>query len=88
MGGTKTAFDFVDIKGKLIRATTIPTQSRDSAKTLVSRLHKRIEKVRADLPSSHRLCGIGVGARMLIAIGEPSKKLPILTGGRPLALLD
>jgi glucokinase len=62
IGGTKTAFGFVDIKGKLICATTIPTQSSDSARTLVSRLHKRIEKVRAGLPSFHRLCGIGVGA--------------------------
>ena len=62
IGGTKTALGFVDIKGKLICATTIPTQSRDSAKTLVSRLHKQIEKVRADLPSSHRLLGIGIGA--------------------------
>lgn len=62
IGGTKTAFGFVDIKGKLICATTIPTQSRDSAKTLVSRLHQRIEELREDLPSSHRLCGIGVGA--------------------------
>ena len=62
IGGTKTAFGFVDIKGKLICATTIPTQPHESAQTLVSRLHQRIEKVRADLPSSHRLCGIGVGA--------------------------
>lgn len=62
IGGTKTAFGFVDIKGRLIRATAMATQSHDSAKILVSRLHQRIEKVRADLPSSHRLCGIGVGA--------------------------
>ena len=62
IGGTKTAFGFVDIKGKLTCATTMPTQSRDSAKNLVSRLHQLIEKVRNDLPSSHRLRGIGVGA--------------------------
>jgi glucokinase len=62
IGGTKTAFGFVDIKGKLICATTMPTQSHDSAKTFVSRLHQRIEKIKADLPSYHRLRGIGVGA--------------------------
>ena len=62
IGGTKTAFGFVDIKGKLTCATTMPTQSHDSAKTLVYRLHKRIEKARVGLPPSHRLCGIGVGA--------------------------
>ena len=62
IGGTKTAFGFVDINGKLISITTMPTQSHQPAKTFVSRLHQRIEKVRVDLPSSHRLCGIGVGA--------------------------
>lgn len=61
IGGTKTAFGFVDREGTLISATSMPTQSHESAKTLVSRLHQRIEKVRADLPSSQCLCGIGVG---------------------------
>lgn len=62
IGGTKTAFGFVDVKGKITCASTLPTQSRSSAKNLVSRLHQRIEELRAGLPSSHRLRGIGIGA--------------------------
>jgi glucokinase len=62
IGGTKTAFGFVDRGGTMISATSMPTQVHNSAEALVSLLHQRVEKVRAGLPSSHRLCGIGIGA--------------------------
>jgi glucokinase len=62
IGGTKASFGFVDRKGTLIGATSMPTEAHDSAETFVTRLHHRIEEIREDLPSPHHLCGIGIGA--------------------------
>lgn len=62
IGGTKTSFGFVDRQGTMLDATSIPTQPNDSAETFVSRLHHEIEVLRVGLPSSHCLCGIGIGA--------------------------
>jgi glucokinase len=62
IGGTKTSFGFVDGEGIIVYATSITTEAHNSAESLMSRLHQRIEEVRLSLPSSHHLCGIGVGA--------------------------
>lgn len=62
IGGTTTAFGFVDRRGRLLAEATIPTQAHESAQILVSRLHGKIEEFRAALPSKFRLQGIGIGA--------------------------
>jgi predicted NBD/HSP70 family sugar kinase len=62
IGEMKTPFGFVDREGTIYNATSMPTQADEAAQTFVSRLHRRIEEIRVSLPSSHRLCGIGIGA--------------------------
>lgn len=62
IGGTTTAFAFVDKKGRLLADAVIPTQSQQPAKTLVARLHAEIEKMRAELPPDLHWKGIGIGA--------------------------
>jgi len=62
VGGTKTAFGFVDRKGAIYDATSMATKSFESAEDFMSRLYRRIEDVRAGLPFPYRLCGIGIGA--------------------------
>lgn len=62
IGGTKTAFGFVDCEGDIFNVTSMPTQADESAQTFVSRLYQRIEENRVSLPSPHRLRGIGIGA--------------------------
>ena len=62
IGGTTTAFGFVDRDGKLIAGDSIPTQGREPAERLVARLHERIGGVRAGLASGLHLQGIGIGA--------------------------
>lgn len=62
IGGTTTSFGFVDRGGALTFPTSMPTAAHDPAEALVSRLHRRIEEVRAGLPAGHRLLGIGIGA--------------------------
>jgi glucokinase len=62
IGGTNSSFGFVDREGNIIDATSIETQSNESAERFVSRLCKKIEEIRMGLPSPHNLCGIGIGA--------------------------
>ncbi|KUG21435.1 glucokinase [hydrocarbon metagenome] len=62
IGGTKTSFGFVDREGNIIGATSIETNSNESAERFVSRLHRKIEEIRTVLPSPYNLCGIGIGA--------------------------
>jgi len=62
IGGTKTAFGFVDRSGNIISAKTIETKPCDSAEKYISRLHHQIEEMRTGLASYYRLCGIGIGA--------------------------
>ncbi|PKN18119.1 MAG: glucokinase [Deltaproteobacteria bacterium HGW-Deltaproteobacteria-6] len=62
IGGTKTAFGFVDREGTIFNATSMLTHADASAQTFVSRLHQRIEKSRINLSSPHGLRGIGIGA--------------------------
>jgi glucokinase len=62
IGGTKTSFGFVDRTGFILNAASMPTQAKQSVDNFIFRLNHQIEKIRADLPSSHHLCGIGIGA--------------------------
>ncbi len=62
VGGTKTAFGFVDREGIVVNAASMPTNADESADIFMSRLHQRIEEIGIGLPSPHRLRGIGIGA--------------------------
>ncbi len=62
IGGTTTAFGFVDREGGVLAETTMPTNAQQSAQILVDRLHEKIEEVRGTLPDTLLLRGIGVGA--------------------------
>lgn len=62
IGGTKTAFGFVDREGTIFNATSMPTQANESADTFVSRLYLRIEEAQIALPFPYRMRGIGIGA--------------------------
>lgn len=62
IGGTNTAFGFVDREGAIFNAASLPTGAEEPAQSFASRLHRRIEEARADLPSPYRLRGIGIGA--------------------------
>ena len=62
IGGTTTTFGFVDRKGKRHASGVIPTEAQQSAENLVSRLHAEIGAMRASLPASLQLQGIGIGA--------------------------
>lgn len=46
----------------LLANGVIPTQSPQPAETLVTRLHEKIEEIRAELPSKLQLKGVGIGA--------------------------
>ena len=62
IGGTTTAFGFVDRMGNLHAEGMIPTQSQQPAETLVDRLHEKLVELRAILPPGLQLQGIGIGA--------------------------
>lgn len=62
IGGTTTAFGFVDRHGKRLAAGVVPTEAQQPAETLVSRLHAEIGALLAALPSRFQLQGIGIGA--------------------------
>ena len=62
IGGTTTAFGFVDRQGALLAEATIPTEAHESAQNLVFRLHEKIEELRASLTPNFCLKGIGIGA--------------------------
>lgn len=62
IGGTTTAFGFVDRQGKLLATGVIPTEAQQPAETLVERLHVEIGALQVTLPSPRQLKGIGIGA--------------------------
>jgi glucokinase len=62
IGGTNTAFGFVDRNGKCIIESSIPTNAHEPAETLVARLHERIKEMFMPLADRYALQGIGVGA--------------------------
>ena len=62
VGGTNTAFGFVDVNGKCIAESSIHTNAHNSAADLFSRLHPEIDKIYKSISDKYLLKGIGVGA--------------------------
>lgn len=62
IGGTNTAFGFVDAEGKLLVEFSFPTHSQESAEKLFSRLHPEVKKLFSSLENNYQLVGLGVGA--------------------------
>jgi glucokinase len=62
IGGTNTAFGFVDINGKCIADSSIPTLSNNNAADLFARLNPEIDKLYRTISDSCILKGIGIGA--------------------------
>lgn len=63
IGGTNSAFGFVDRTGECIAEASIPTLSENPAEDLFKRLKEKVDELYKDLAKSdYRLLGIGVGA--------------------------
>ncbi len=62
VGGTNTAFGFVDINGRCLTESTIPTKAHNSAEDLFSRLYPEIEKLFNTISDRSIFKGIGIGA--------------------------
>lgn len=62
IGGTNTAFGFVDINGKCIADSSIPTLANNNAADLFARLNPEIDKLYSTISDSCILKGIGIGA--------------------------
>jgi len=62
IGGTNTAFGFVDRNGKCILESSIPTNPHEPAERLVTRLHEWVKETYASLADRYLLKGIGIGA--------------------------
>lgn len=62
IGGTNTAFGFVDRDGKCIVESSLPTNAHEPAEKLVARLHERIKEMFMPLADRYVLKGIGIGA--------------------------
>ena len=62
VGGTNTAFGFVDINGRCIAESSIPTKAQNSAEDLFARLVPEVEKLFSSISDRFILKGIGVGA--------------------------
>jgi glucokinase len=62
IGGTNTAFGFVDKSGKCVKVSSIPTNSNEPAPVLFNRLHEGIEEIYREISVEYKLIGIGIGA--------------------------
>lgn len=62
VGGTNTAFGFVDINGRCISESSISTKAYSGAADLFARLHPEIENLYKSISDEYILKGIGVGA--------------------------
>ncbi len=62
IGGTNSVFGFVDKDGNSVKESSVPTNSREPAENLISRLHEKIEETFEPLKSDYNLIGIGIGA--------------------------
>jgi glucokinase len=62
VGGTNTAFGFVDINGKCIADSSIPTKANNSAADFFARLNPEIDKLYSTISESCILKGVGIGA--------------------------
>ena len=62
VGGTNTAFGFVDETGRIIFESSIPTRAEQNADQLFSRLFAEVNKSFQKYESAFELAGIGIGA--------------------------
>ena len=62
IGGTTTAFGFVDRNGQRLASGVIPTEAQQPAEILVARLQAEIAALQGTLPPRLQLKGIGIGA--------------------------
>lgn len=62
IGGTNTAFGYVDREGNCLADGTMPTHASEPTSRFFRRLHEQAEALRTTLPRDHRLIGIGIGA--------------------------
>ncbi len=62
VGGTNTAFGFVDINGSCLAESSILTDAHNSAEDLFSRLYPEIEKLYSTISDRCILKGVGIGA--------------------------
>ena len=62
IGGTNSAFGFVDVFGKCIYESSIPTRSEQNADQLFERLFIEIDKSFKKFEKEYELVGIGIGA--------------------------
>jgi len=62
VGGTNTAFGFVDINGRCLAESSILTNAHNSAADLFSRLYPEAENLYKIISDRCRLKGVGIGA--------------------------
>jgi len=62
IGGTNTAFGYVDKKGNLITSSTIPTNPADPANKFFKRLISESELLLSKIENNYNLIGVGIGA--------------------------
>ena len=62
VGGTNTAFGFVDANGKIIAESSIQTRAEQNAEQLFERLFADINKLFQKFEKEFELVGIGIGA--------------------------
>jgi glucokinase len=62
IGGTTTAFGFIDNNGECLAEAVIPTHADQPASSLVKRIHELCLEEFAPFEPTHSLMGIGIGA--------------------------
>jgi glucokinase len=62
IGGTNTAFGFVDKDGKCICESSIPTRAEQKADQLFERLFKEIKEAFVKYENEYEIIGTGIGA--------------------------
>jgi len=62
IGGTNTAFGFVNKNGICIHGSSIPTCPNEPANILFNRLHNEVDNICKKFADEQRLIGIGIGA--------------------------
>ena len=62
LGGTKTAFGFVNKKGKCYGVKSIPTNSHQPVKDLVKRIYDVYSEWMSEDSGKYQVMGIGIGA--------------------------
>ena len=62
IGGTNTAFGYVDRKGRCLASATIPTNAHQSAEVFFERLNGHAQELLKTIYEKCKLVGIGIGA--------------------------